>query len=54
MKKDIDFIKLNSSLIKWLYEKLENNDDKKEGINELIEAVNELKNGKISAFDARA
>ena len=50
MKKDIDFVGLDSSLVKWLYEKLRFSAPETVGAKELLEGVENLMNGKVTTL----
>ena len=50
MKKDIGFVSLDSSLVKWLYEKLRNSAAEIVGAKELLEGVENLMNGRVTTL----
>lgn len=50
MKKDIGFVSLDSSLAKWLYEKLRSSAPEAAGAEELLEGVEKLMNGKVTTL----
>ena len=50
MKKDIGFVSLDSSLAKWLYEKLRSSAPEAAGAEELLEGVEDLMSGKVTAL----
>lgn len=50
MKKDIGFVGLDSSLVKWLYEKLRSSVPETVGAKELLEGVENLMNGKVTTL----
>ena len=50
MKKDIGFVSLDSSLAKWLYEKLRSSAPETVGTEELLEGVEDLRSGKVTAL----
>ena len=50
MKKNIGLVNLDSSLVKWLREKLKTAPDDIRGADELLEAITELVNGESSSL----